>query len=87
MPRRERVEIRGQVVAAALLAGLDEPDAARVGDALRLQRGDRGERREHRVAVVGAAASVELAVLVAPASTGRGPSRQPIISGCLSRCP
>ena len=39
------------------------PDAARVRNALRLQRADRGQRGEDRVAVVGAAATVELAVL------------------------
>ena len=52
----------GQVDAAALFAGLDQHDAAGVRDLLRVQRADRRERAEHRVAVVGAAAAVELAV-------------------------
>ena len=33
-------------------------------DALRLQRADRGQRGERRIAIVGAAAAIELAVLV-----------------------
>ena len=84
--RRQRLEVGRQVVAAAFLAGFDHADAARVRDALRLQRADRGQRGEHRVAVVGAAAAVELAVLEQriPRTVA---SRQPIISGCLSRWP
>src|SRR2546421_9897526 len=42
------------------LARLDQHDAARVRHALRLQRLDRRERGEGRVAVVGGAAAVEL---------------------------
>ena len=62
-PRREQFEIGRQVVAAALLAGFDHADAARVRDALRLQRADGGQRCEQGVTVIGAAAPVELAVL------------------------
>ena len=51
-----------------------------------LQRRERGQRGEGRVAVVGAAAPVEP---VAPRTGVHGPrpSRQPVISGCLSRWP
>ena len=56
------IEVGRQVVASALLAALDENHAARVRPAFVLQRLQRGERAEHRVAVVGAAAPVELAV-------------------------
>ena len=48
------------------------PTQRACGSALRLQRGDRGERREHRVTVVGAAAAVQLAVL-----EHRGPRAEP----------
>ena len=61
-PRLQRVDVRRQVVAAALLAGLDQAHAARVRLAGGLQRRDRRQRREHRVAVVGAAATVQAAV-------------------------
>ncbi len=55
-PRREQLEIRRQVVAAALLARFDHADAARVRDALRLQarrspratRTPRSRRRRRR---------------------------------------
>ena len=55
-PRREQLEIRRQVVAAALLAGLDHADAARVRDALapasrrspRATRTPRNRRRRRR---------------------------------------
>ena len=52
-----------------------------------LQRAERGQRGEDRVAVVGAAAAVEPVALASPASTGPRPSLQPAISGCLSRWP
>src|SRR5207302_11294062 len=61
--RRERIEIRRQVVAAALLATLDQQYAAPVRPLLLLQRAERGKRAEHRVAVVSTTAAVELAVL------------------------
>ena len=61
--RRERLEIRREIVAAGLLASLDHAGATRMRDALRLQRADGGEGSEYRVAVVRAAAPVELAVL------------------------
>ena len=55
----EVVDVGRQVVAAGFLAGLDQDHAARVRRALLLQRLDRGERAEDRVAVVGAAAAVQ----------------------------
>ncbi len=62
--RAQRIDIRQQVVGARFLAGLDQADDARMGDALGLQRLQRRHAGIHRVAVVGAAAAVELAVLV-----------------------
>src|SRR5690606_18996955 len=61
-PVGERVDVRGQIRAAAFLAGLDQDHAARVRDALVGERAQRAQRAEHRVAVVRAAAAVELAV-------------------------
>src|SRR6478736_4001781 len=61
--RREGIEVCGQVIAAALLAGLDEPDAAGTRDALRVDRLDRRDRREHRISIVRAAAPIEAALL------------------------
>ena len=58
----ERLHVVRQVDAAALLAGFDEHDAAGVRYALLLQRADGRQRREHRVAVIGSAAAVQLAV-------------------------
>ncbi len=59
----EQVDVVGQVEAAAFLAALDDDDAVRMRDALFLQRANSGERPECCVAVVGAAAAVQLAVL------------------------
>ena len=59
----QRLEVGGQVGRAALLAGLDQHDAAGVGAAGLLHRLDGGEGRERRVAVVGPASAVEPAVL------------------------
>ena len=59
----QRLEVGGQVGRAALLAGLDQHDAAGVGTAGPLHRLDGGEGRERRVAVVGPAPAVEPAVL------------------------
>ena len=59
----EVVDIGGQVVAAGFLAGLDQHDAARVRHVLRLQCQDRGQRAEDRVAIVGAAASIQAVAL------------------------
>src|SRR5438874_2087190 len=61
--RREMVEISRQIIAARLLAGFDHSGATRMRNALRLQRADGGERSKDGVSVVGAAASVELAVI------------------------
>jgi hypothetical protein len=53
------VDIEGQVVAAALLAGLDQNHAAGVGHAL-VAQGQKGRKRaEHRIAVIGAAPAIE----------------------------
>ncbi|MNK28756.1 hypothetical protein D3C87_471400 [compost metagenome] len=62
--RTQRVDVGQQVVGAAFLAGLDEADDARVRHALGLERLQRGHAGVHGVAVVGAAAAVEQAVLV-----------------------
>ena len=60
----ERIDVGRQVVAAALLARLDQHRrSARAATPCALQRLDRGERGEDRVAVVGAAAAVEPVVL------------------------
>jgi hypothetical protein len=63
-PLAQGVDVGRQVGRAALLAGLDQADAARVRQALRLQRLERADRRVDRITVVGAAAAVEQAVLV-----------------------
>ena len=55
----QRLDVGGQVGAAALLAGLDEHDAAGVGAAGGLHRLDGGEAGEGGVAVVGPAPAVE----------------------------
>jgi hypothetical protein len=61
--RGEVLHIGGQVEGAALLAGLDQHHAARVRNALGLEGLDGAEGGEGRVAVVRAAATVELALL------------------------
>src|SRR5580698_5170203 len=58
----ERLDVRRQVDAAALLARLDEHDAARVRDIVRLQRRDGRERGEDGIAVVGGASAIQAAV-------------------------
>ena len=83
----ERCDVVLEIGAAAFLAGLDQHDAARVRDALRAQRVDRRQRSEQRVAVVGAAAAIQLARRGSPASQGPSPAHQPENSGCLSRWP
>ena len=69
--RRKQLEVGRKIVAAAFLAGFDHADATRMRYTLRLQRADGGERGEHRIPVVGAAAAIELAVGRAPAATDR----------------
>ena len=59
----QQVDVIGQVEAAAFFATFDQHDAMRVRDALFLQRTDGRQRAERRVAIVGAAATVQLAVL------------------------
>ena len=57
------VDVVGQVVAAGFLAGLDQDDAARVRHVLLAAAPAARRGAKHRVAVVGAAAAVELVVL------------------------
>ena len=77
-PRAERVDVGRQVRAAAFLAGLDQHDAARVRDLLLAQCADRREGREERIAVVRAAAAIELAVAQhrRPGLEAVGPARE-----------
>ncbi len=60
----QRVHVGQQVVGAAFLAGLDQADDARVRELLALERGNGGDAGVHGVAVVGAAAAIQPAVLV-----------------------
>ena len=64
-PAAQCIHIRQQVVRAAFFAGLDQPDNARVRHLLAFQRLNGGDAGVGCVAVVSAAAAVELAVLVA----------------------
>ena len=68
------IDVGGQVVAAGFLAGFDQHHAARVRHALVLQRLDRGQRTEDRVAIIGAAAAEQLVAL-----DHRGPRTQPFV--------
>src|SRR5438105_14419133 len=58
---RERLEVRRQVVAAALLAAFDKDDAAPLRPLVLVELAQRGERAEHRVAIIRAAAAIALA--------------------------
>ena len=60
----QRIDVGQQIARAAFFAGLDEADDARVRNALPLELLNGGDAGVDRVAVVGAAAAVELAVLV-----------------------
>ena len=62
--RPQRVDVGQQVVRARFLAGFDQADDARMLHLLRLERLHRGDAGVDGIAVVGAAAPVELAVLV-----------------------
>ena len=55
-PLGQVIDVRRQVIAARLLRRLDDDHAARVRDLVAPQGVDRGQRREQRVSVVGAAA-------------------------------
>ena len=55
-------EMRRQIDAAALLARLDQQYTARQAHLLLLERGDRGERAEDGVTIIGCPAAVEPAV-------------------------
>ena len=78
------LDIKWQIRRTGFLAGLDHDDAARMRDALLLQRQQCRQACEHGIAVIGAAAAIKLAVLE---QRRHGPlsSSQPSISGCLSR--
>src|ERR1700722_17608667 len=58
-PLGEMLYIMWQIETAALLTRLDNHNASRMRNRLRLKRSDRAETREHRVTIVGAAASVK----------------------------
>ena len=64
-PAAQRIHIGQQIVRAAFFAGLDQPNNARVRHLLAFQRLNGGDAGVGCVAVVSAAAAVELAVLVA----------------------
>src|SRR6266851_1596880 len=59
----EMLNIMRQVETAALFASLDDDDASRMRNRMRLQRTDRAETREHRVPIVGAAAAIKTIAL------------------------
>ncbi len=61
-PRRKRLDVRRQILTAALLARLDQDHTARVRNLLRLEGGDCRQGGEHGVAVVRAAPAVKFAV-------------------------
>ena len=62
--RLEHVDVRRQVGRTAFLAAFDHAHAARPGNALRVERGDRGQRCVHGITVVSAAAAIEQTVFV-----------------------
>src|SRR5579863_830509 len=62
-PRGEVIDVERQIVAAGLFAGLDQHDGAGVRHALLVQRRQSGQRAEHRIAVVGAAAAIEFVAI------------------------
>ena len=61
--RGECIEIKRQIITAAFLTGFDQADTARPRHTLIVQRDNGGERGEYRVAVIGAATAIQLAVL------------------------
>src|SRR5271166_991732 len=73
----EVLYIMREIEAAAFFARLDDDDASRVRYRVRLQRADRAEAREHRVAIVGAAAAIQTIALAhrVPWSQPLTPSR------------
>ena len=86
MRSRQRIDISGQIGAAAFLAGFDQDHAARMRNLLFSECAQREQRAEHGVAVVGAAAPIQPAV-----ANHRRPGieslAQPVNSGCLSMWP
>src|SRR5262249_14327188 len=74
--RGQMIDVVRQVVAAGFFARLDHDHAARVRRPLLLQRENRGERAEQRVAVVGGAATVQAVALDdrLPRTEVRGPA-------------
>ena len=67
----QRIDVVREVGTAAFLAGLDQDHAARMRHTLLAQCTDGRQRGEEGVAVVGAAAAIELAVAQHRASTAR----------------
>ena len=63
-PVFQRVDVGQQVVGAAFFTGLDQPDDARMGDALAFKGLHGGNAGIHRIAVVGPAPAIQPAVLV-----------------------
>ena len=59
----EHLKVCRKIVAAAFLARFDNADTAAMRRAFGIERANRRERREDRIAVVGAAASIQLAIL------------------------
>jgi hypothetical protein len=76
-PLRQMLDIVRQVEAAALFARFDHDHASRVRDTLRLQRADRRQTSEQRIAVVGGAASIQAIAFDhrLPRIEARAPSR------------
>ncbi|KAG1181638.1 hypothetical protein G6F35_015843 [Rhizopus arrhizus] len=74
----QRVHVRQQVIAAGFFTGLDDAHAARTRNALLVQRHDGGQRGVHGVAVIRAAAAIQLAVFVlgCPRAQARAPARE-----------
>src|SRR5258707_1938225 len=78
--RRQRLYMKRQIEAAALLAALDEHYTTRVSDALRLQRRNRGERGKHRVPIIRPTPPIQL-----PVTYHRLPRTQPLSPACELR--
>src|SRR5437763_3978342 len=70
------LDVIWQIVAAGFFARLDQNDAARMRYALLSESRERGQGREHRIAVVGAAAAVQLVAFEArdPRAITLGPA-------------
>ena len=77
-PLAQGVDVRQQIVGAALLARFHQADDARMRNVLRLEGLNRGDAGIHRVTVVGTAAAIQLAVLVfgGPGAQVLAPARE-----------